>query len=259
MPGTLHKLIHLSRVPLLISNWPAFFVNYLGLRNTGGTYCLRDGTVIQDKEGLVTGTIAVVYLRREYGDVSGKQIIVDLGANVGVFSLYAAAQCPQARLYCYEPSPKNISLLKSNVEQNGLADRVTICEKAIASRRERRRFIAPESPLSRLDEGKGQEECESAFEVECITLADIFDEHSLSEIDFLKMNCEGAEYEILESASDDVLSRIREIRLEYHEIDNKKQNGAALARLLEQRGFRIVRLKHCGIDSGFLWAMRNEQ
>ena len=79
------KLAYLSYVaPIirLVKNWPAFLLNYLGIRNAGGTYVFRNGVRITDKEGLATGTIAVVFLRKHYGEFRDRRVIVDIGANI---------------------------------------------------------------------------------------------------------------------------------------------------------------------------------
>jgi hypothetical protein len=81
-------------------------------------------------------------------------------------------------------------------------------------------------------------------------------DQGLKTIDLLKINCEGAEYEILESCSDSELRRVPNIRLEYHNLDAENRNGDSLYRWLESRGYRIERFTRRLKNSGFIWAAR---
>jgi FkbM family methyltransferase len=59
-------------------------------------------------------------------------MIVDLGANVGITTLYYARRFPAARFVCVEPDPANAALLRRNVDH--LGDRVVVIEAAITAR-----------------------------------------------------------------------------------------------------------------------------
>ena len=61
----------------------------------------------------------------------------------------------------------------------------------------------------------------------------------INSIDFLKLDCEGAEYEILFKCPDKILNRIKIISMEYHEID-KKRNKKTLIRFLKSKGFKVI-------------------
>ena len=76
-------------------------------------YRMRNGIRLMDATGTLAGTIAVVFVRREYGRLRNLRTIVDIGANMGSFSVYAANSCPEADIYCYEPVPGNFEVLSS--------------------------------------------------------------------------------------------------------------------------------------------------
>ena len=48
--------------------------------------------------------------------INKNDIVVDIGANIGIFALYASQPSP---IYCYEPFGENVSFLKKNMKQNG--------------------------------------------------------------------------------------------------------------------------------------------
>jgi len=206
-----------------------------------------------DRLGTLAGTIAVVFVRREYGLMEGFRTIIDIGGNMGSFSVYAAQRCPSAKIYCYEPDPRNFECLSQNLKLNGLENRVVPNQCAVASTSGKRSMAGSLSPLHSLVQSDATARGQL---VECTTLADILKTQNLREVDLLKMNCEGAEYEILENCAPEVLARIRNIRLEYHLMGDGKNNGASLCRLLKNQGFTIERFTQYKTESGFIWAAR---
>ena len=244
---------YIPRVFRLCSNWPVYLRNYFLRKKNRAEYRLRDGVRLYDDTGTLAGTMAVVFVRREYGPVERVRTVVDIGAHVGSFAVYAAQSCPGARVYCYEPEQQNFELLKQNIGINGLAGRVSAFQCAVASHNGCRELAVGESLLNSFHIVPTGADHQS---VNCTTLRDIFESHALEAIDLLKINCEGAEYEILESCSDGEFERIANIRLEYHDLDALKRNGEALSRFLEARGYRIDRFTRYRNSSGFIWAAR---
>jgi len=177
---------------------------------------------------------------------------------MGSFAIYAAQSCPQAKIYCYEPHPQNFKFLSRNISVNSLDGRITAFQCAVASTSGERTFGLGQSPTHSLVGA----ESGTSDTVRCTTLADIFANHQLKTIDFLKINCEGAEYEILESCAPADFKRIANIRLEYHDLDGDKKNGRTIARFLESQGYQIERfsryIEKSGLfkESGFIWASR---
>lgn len=55
---------------------------------------------------------------------------LDIGANIGYFSLLAATRCPQGRVFAVEPDPQNFRLLSASVALNGLQERITAVQTA---------------------------------------------------------------------------------------------------------------------------------
>jgi len=91
--------------------------------------------------------------------------------------------------------------------------------------------------------------------VRCTTLDSILDANDLRRVDLLKMDIEGAEYEVLYRARA-CFDRILEIRMEYHDIDRTEQNVDSLKRFLTAHGYRISRERASTPTNGTLWAVR---
>lgn len=252
---------YLPRICRLLRNWPEYLLDYLlrrssWFRKTRQTvYRLRDGTQLTDNSGTLAGTMAVVFVRREYGRLERLRTIVDVGANIGCFAIYAARACPSARVYCYEPTGHNFDTLKRNIKINGLADRISAFQSAVTSHNGQRDLAVTAEYLMNsfhiIPDGSNRET------VNCTTLEAIFASQKLSVIDLLKMNSEGSEYEILESCSREVLARIANIRLEYHRLNAQGRTGEWLLKFLQARGYRIERFtRYRKAASGFIWAAR---
>jgi FkbM family methyltransferase len=244
---------YIPRICSLWSNWPEYLFNYVLRRHKPAEYRMRTGFRLIDGEGSLAGTLAVVFIRREYGSLKGFRTIVDIGANMGSFAVYAAQSCPDAKIYCFEPEQQNFRLLKQNIEINELDGRVSAFQCAVASDNGRRELAVGESPLNSFHTIRNSVSHQT---VDCMTLRNILADERLDTIDLLKMNCEGAEYEILEGCSENDFKRIANIRLEYHVLDAQSRNGEALSRWLETRGYRIERFTRRLKESGFIWAVR---
>jgi FkbM family methyltransferase len=165
--------------------------------------------------------------------VSPGEVVVDIGANIGTFSLYAAKVCGASRVFSFEPFVDNYRILRKNVEQNQLHG-VTCVNQAVAGSRGVRTLR-----LDSIDPGSHSlvsGSFERAVEVDCCTLDDVFDRFALNKIDYLKMDCEGAEYEILENAAPR-LEKIGRISMETHTTSDRRAED--LERLLRRHGFDV--------------------
>lgn len=244
---------HIPRLCWLVRNWPQYLINYLSRRRRPAVYSLRNGGRLIDATGTLAGTFAVVFLRKEYGTPAGARTIVDVGANLGCFSVFAATECPEAIVYSYEPGASNFAVLGRNIAANNLQNRVRAYQMAIGGQEGKRELAVGESPMNSIVMKVDSSHSEI---VRCTTLGEIMSSNGLSQIDFLKLNCEGAEYEIIERCPDSDLRKVGTIRMEYHAVDDARQTGKALAALLEAKGFKINRFTNYRNVSGFIWADR---
>jgi FkbM family methyltransferase len=153
-------------------------------------------------------------------------IVIDIGANIGCYSLLAARHA--ARVLACEPYPENLSLLRENVALNN-ANNVEIIPYAIASRAGTNMLFIPvdDSFVGRisLHPGRGSRTVETT----CVTLEQIIREAGLDKVDVLKIDCQGAEYEILYGASPETLSRVQQIITECEVFDDEHPDWSAAA------------------------------
>jgi FkbM family methyltransferase len=246
---------YLPRIVGMISNWAVFLLHYLGRRSGPSCIRFRNGLQIRDSEGTVAGTIAVVFVRRHYGRLGKERVIVDIGANVGVFSIYAASRCPSAVVFSYEPIPSNFRMLCTNIKANGFSGRIKASSLGVAAHSGSRRIYMSSSPAHSFVQSLVSQESEI---IQCTTLGELIQDNGIECIDILKLNCEGAEYEILHGAPE-ALRQVRNIRMEYHIFNDGQHQIEKLGSYLSSQGFEVVRLDAYSSTDGFLWARQGDR
>lgn len=181
-------------------------------------------------------------------------IVVDIGANVGYFSLFMFSQFPKARIYAFEPMPYNYKLL-DQCRKKYHHFRLHTANKAISDTNSTIVLHA-----SKID---GYTTMASIFHrstndkiinVEAMTLENVMKKYNLNQIDFLKLDCEGAEYSILYSIPKAVLEKVSVITVETHKGMKADENTFSLKRYLEQNKFKLEYLDEG--RTGYIWAWK---
>jgi len=173
-------------------------------------------------------------------------VIVDAGANVGIFAIQMARQNSHCRVIALEPFPENFEYLEANVEQAGLKN-VTCCEMALGAGFGKGRMQATGSRS--LDHVLRFSDSNATEGVPVVPLSGLFDLAGVKEIDFLKVDIEGAEREVFGAASPAVLGRFKHIALEYHDqlVPGTLELLLQVLDRTHQIALRPSKLEGCGI------------
>lgn len=191
-------------------------------------------------------TIFLVFVRRDYGDIDPRTPVVDIGANIGVFSLFAA-RCGARKVYAYEPNGESFRCLTRNIEANGLGSLIEARRAAVtAVDGDRVRFPRESSPYNAIIRNEGPADCEL---VDTASLSAALADAELGSL--LKLDCEGSEYDILLQPDCDALRKVDRIRMEFHSGRVRE-----LERGLNRCGFRQTRCKADTETSGTVWYAR---
>ncbi len=216
----------------------------------------RDGTIVQlsgDKDDLAT--IFSIFIRAEYPLPPPGATVLDVGANIGVFALWIMKK-GAGRVFCYEPCSESFAILKQNLALNRL-DGVACAERFAVGAQDGETLFMPVSsctynaPVEVV--GGGEAGGAAHEEVSTISIPGIVAKHGLERIDYAKIDCEGAEYEILPNLPAETLRRIGLISLEYH-----RGNPSQLAGLLTDHDFAITRNEAYLPHIGYILATRPE-
>lgn len=194
-----------------------------------------------------------------YFGIPKEGVILDLGANIGVFTLYCTRESDNVFIYAYEPNPKTNETLRRNIVINNLQDRVKIYDEAVGHARSD--FKIWTNVPSLIASGYGvtaPSHEEGSITVPMLDLNEVVDRAGQS-VELLKIDIEGAEADLLEGASQLTLNKIKRVVLEYHEY---LCTDALIRckRALEASGF-VCHVRPNKRDpgmSGLLYALRKE-
>jgi FkbM family methyltransferase len=176
----------------------------------------------------------------------GLEWIVDVGAHVGAFTTWAAWRAPHARILAIEPEPRNFADLEANVRRNGLADRATLVNAAVAATGGERLL---DVPAHRDHASLGGSAGGRSARVRTVDLAGALAAEGIERVSLLKMDCEGAEWDVLERLPDDLWPRLDRIVLEVHAGPDRRVDD--MGSLLGRAGYRVETLSRT--PSGVPW------
>lgn len=215
------------------------YTTVLNHRSGVNFYNADNNTISIIKEIFINSVYTIDPIVINEGDV-----IFDVGANVGVFSLYASL-IKGTNIYAFEPHPDNFKKLVHNVEMNGI-DNINCFNYGLALKKENRIMIeASIAGGHKISNNLGPDSKNSeGVKVKTTTLGLIMKELNIEKIDFLKLDCEGAEGEIISSLGINGLKKIEKIAIEFHDNHSILKHNEILERL-ENSGFK-TRLKWDG-------------
>jgi FkbM family methyltransferase len=141
--------------------------------------------------------------------------IIDLGANIGLASLYLAHFYPQARLICVEPSAETFDLLRRNLSPLASAGRCELVNAALWHKNEKVYLTQP-TAQARYDALKvAAERGPACVETDGVTLGSILERFDIKQVDLLKVDIEGAETNLF-SGDLSWIQSVNAIAIEFH-------------------------------------------
>jgi FkbM family methyltransferase len=224
------------------------------------TLRLRPNLEVEVRDLYEVITVWVVFCRQEYNVPTEAAVILDLGANLGMFSLFAAMHAPGARIVALEPYPQIFTRLVENIRTNGLADRVTCWNRGVMGRTGQVHLQDP-ATLASPSSSHGlppvdDDHCPSTLAVEVSDWSDLMRrleaELGVTSIDLVKMDIEGHEYEVLLAARPADLAGVAMWVMEVH---NNRPREIAF-RVLEAAGLVLTRDVDDPKNSGVAWFSR---
>ena len=218
---------------------------------------LRNGCRFKVRSLMDVWVIKETCLDRDYEanatSIQDGWTILDVGAGLGDFAISVAYEHPTCEVYAYEPFPESYRLLEENIGLNA-TDNVIAAPIAVGAQSGQMTLFATGAAVQHTTTNASGPA--DAISVQGLSLDGVFEGNALVTCDFLKMDCEGGEFDILFNASDTTLGKIRNIGLEYHDGVTSFSHQD-LVDYLQQRGFR-VKLTSNPVHShlGFLYAHR---
>lgn len=195
-----------------------------------------------------------IFENREYSDYFPfyqKVTVIDIGAHFGYFSIFAHKNTnSQSTILAIEPSNLNFKQMLGNLKANKIENVIAINAALGVKNEVSTLYLGRTSNNSIINNYSFLEENDTIENVESKTLETILIENKIEKIDFLKMDCEGSEYSILESLNKETFDKITTISMEFHDLKNVKYTGDILVKLLIDNNFKIVKYKYMKTTMG---------
>jgi FkbM family methyltransferase len=199
-------------------------------------------------------TLTNVWIINEYDiedfEINVNDTVIDIGAHIGLFSLLVSQLCKTGKILSFEPVRENFDLLVSNLKLNHI-ENVLPFNMAVSKNLDKLNLFLNDDQSAHSIFPKSSE----SISVESTSLQKIFEENKISSCKLLKLDCEGAEYEIIDSLPSEYLNKIQNIVMEYHSADTKPELVKNLIQKIKNAGFKIKTRPHHD-DMGFLIARK---
>jgi FkbM family methyltransferase len=189
--------------------------------------------------------------RIHQGQFFGCGVFVDVGANIGAVSLFVDSfnkdreDDNKIKVYAVEPEPNNLYLLNQNI-QNNPTENITIVSNAIWHE---------ETMVSISNRGGNSSIVdleEDSSEVLAITLETLFSTYNIEEVDVMKIDIEGAEFDLIINTPAETLAKINRLVLEFDKSFDGRF-GQMIEKLSKQFGIDILGSPERG---GYVYANR---
>jgi FkbM family methyltransferase len=224
-----------------IENWHIPIKYYLGMSNKEDIICFKNGIkcIIRNKSDSIAffeNYFLKVNNPNEEFEIKKDDIVIDIGAHIGYFTIYAANKAEQGIVYSIEPYKESLEILKKNLKLNNLTN-IESFHAAISKITESVTLFIDKNNQIGNSIFQTDETTESE-KVNSFSLGDFVKNNEIKKIDFLKMDCEGAEFEILLNLDKELIKKINKISVEVHE-NNNKNSLDELVDFLSKNNFKV--------------------
>lgn len=182
----------------------------------------------------------------EEGMFNDSGIAIDIGANIGAFSIFAAGMGAK-KVYAYEPEEGNFGVLKTNIKQNNLDKVIKAIDWGVLDERrdvelyggQGASFVEGVKTLTGAAKKMIVNKETARQTIKCVSLESVFADNKVSSCDVLKIDVEGSEYEIIAGAKPEILAKAKFITMEFHNAD-EQTFGLMIAKLTKSHNLHII-------------------
>jgi FkbM family methyltransferase len=216
--GHVRRILEFGRLYGSTRSFYPLVQDYLKLRNEQYPWTFRSslGNKIELHDWWDVTTVWSIFAGREYPVHPTDSTILDFGANIGVFSLYASEISLQAKIDAYEPFPSTYGRLLSNVAGNSSSSRIRSFNEGVGTVHgvAAMRLDNKVSVCGRVSEYDKHDS--NTIQVKISSFEDAIERMEVTNIDFVKMDIEGSEEELLLGCSPKTFKQFTRISVEIH-------------------------------------------
>lgn len=241
----MQKILYIFLTLKVVKNLKTFLLDYFRL--------LKDNQIIYTKNHLKfyfragssdIGEVIIICSDCEYPKKfypkKNNSVIVDIGANIGAFSIYISSVLKKyhPKIYAIEPSKENFIQLKKNLLLNKIKN-VKPLELAISDKN-KQYYLDREGGFDTFNISEKKKKSLDQI-VEGQTLKKFCQSNRISKIDLLKIDIEGGEYALLNSSMHILKKKVAVIMIEVHDL-NKKYNRVNFLKKISKSNFTVAKV-----------------
>ncbi len=214
-----------------------------------------DGFSIKTTCGMVLESISIGSYNKHYQLKEG-DVVFDCGSFHGVYALYASRKVGKTgTVYAFEPDEKNLAVLLGNLKANG-ATNVKIVKKGMWNKPGRLSFIQGNEATSSVV--FSNQVPPGAVSIEVTTIPEFFKSQGLQKLDFVKMDIEAAEIEVIEGAVDFMKTQPINFAIASYHLRDGQETYHVVEKLLQSAGYGYV-TEYTGTITTYAWPKASEK
>ncbi len=240
----------------IFKNWYIYPKIYFGIsENKFPIFETKSGLKIKIRKNS-TDLMALTHVwligeyERENFEIKKDDVVIDVGGHIGLFTLYASQFCKNGSIFTFEPVTENFELLSENITSNNLQN-IKYFNSAVSNSNSPVKLYLNKDAAGHSMFSKSSQ----SITVNSISLKQIFDDNHVSHCDFLKLDCEGSEYEIIKNLPLEYFQKINKMIIEYHMADTHPELLDELMEILKSQNYKLE-IKTLFNDIGFLYAIK---
>ena len=257
-----HKITRYKNIISTLNNWPGYlFKKAIGFGESF-TFDVKNFGAIEVPKNMFgpfrENFFDNIYFKHipQLSTAENAPVIIDIGTNVGFFSLAAFARYPRAQIFGFEPHPFTASVFCKTIKSSTAASILNIYNKAVSDKEEEIPIYTSTvngfATMSSINSIKNEQK---VFKAKTLRLDDFLEEQKIDKIDLIKLDCEGSEYPILYSISESVFKIINNLSIETHKGEQEGHDLHSLNRYLQKLGY-TTKVLDAGNYAGYIWAWR---
>jgi FkbM family methyltransferase len=212
----------LNYILYIIRNYPEWYLIFSNrlLKKPITKLKLKNGLIILGgKRSLILDIADEIFVQKVYNPkfmpIRLGSTVIDIGANVGIYSLYAAWKGAK-KIYAFEPLSKNLVLINRNFKINRLPQ-PSLSNAAVTNKTGTAKlYLSDFDSHGLLFDHNYKDKFTKHVDAKTVTLSRIIQVNRIKKVDFLKIDCEGSEGEIIYSTPKSIWEKIDKIAIEYH-------------------------------------------
>jgi FkbM family methyltransferase len=273
VPGKIaYNVRRIAQTPKTFTNWPGLLSGLVTEKLGSGpaelTFHTRSGQSITSPN--VPGARLPAY--EQYAEdnyrldwfldgLEGDVHAFDVGAHVGTFACHFGQVLPAATMTCFEPAPDTAAYLQRNLDQNGLADRIKVVEAALSGETgfalfEDHGSASVHSGLMDAHPVDDPHGAGAGIKVPTLSFADAVAQARAEHgpLRFVKLDCEGGEYQMAYRSRPEDWASVERVVLEYHDVPG--ESWSDLRAWFASVGLHLVAHRPERADLGLAWLAR---